>query len=105
MSLIERARFLASGQDDPHSVTITELCDQLEAMQAEVEMLNRECEQRVRAYQIAHDQATANGAASNLLRAITHSLLDAAERNEPLSARAIKQLRASLSNTQGQVDG
>jgi hypothetical protein len=28
--LIERARFLASNQNDPHSVTITELCDHLE---------------------------------------------------------------------------
>ena len=30
--LVERARFLASGQDDPPSVTITELCDEIERM-------------------------------------------------------------------------
>lgn len=32
--LINRARFLASGQGDPHSITITELCDALEAVVA-----------------------------------------------------------------------
>ncbi|MXO67809.1 hypothetical protein GRI72_03045 [Altererythrobacter marinus] len=32
--LVERARFLASGQDDPHSVTIDELCDRIEAQAA-----------------------------------------------------------------------
>lgn len=26
-ALIDRAEFLAAGQDDPHSVTITELCE------------------------------------------------------------------------------
>ena len=36
MSLIERARFLASGQNDPHSVTIEELCAELEANAAEI---------------------------------------------------------------------
>ncbi len=30
--LVERARFLASGQDDPHSVTISELCDEIERL-------------------------------------------------------------------------
>ena len=30
--LVERARFLAAGQDDPHSVTISELCDEIERM-------------------------------------------------------------------------
>jgi hypothetical protein len=29
--LVARARFLASGQGDPHSATITELCDFIEA--------------------------------------------------------------------------
>jgi hypothetical protein len=36
MSLIERARFLASGQNDSHSVTIEELCAELEANAAEI---------------------------------------------------------------------
>ncbi len=30
--LVERARFLAAGQDDPHSATITELCDEIEEL-------------------------------------------------------------------------
>lgn len=30
--LVDRARFLAAGQDDPHSQTIIELCDALEAL-------------------------------------------------------------------------
>lgn len=30
--LVERARFLAAGQDDPHSVTISELCDEIERL-------------------------------------------------------------------------
>lgn len=32
--LVERARFLASCQDDPHSVTIDELCDEIERLRA-----------------------------------------------------------------------
>ncbi len=32
--LVERARFLAAGQDDPHSVTISELCDEIERLVA-----------------------------------------------------------------------
>ena len=27
--LVRRSRFLAAGQDDPHSVTISELCDEI----------------------------------------------------------------------------
>ena len=30
--LVERARFLAAGQDDPHSVMITELCDEIDRL-------------------------------------------------------------------------
>ena len=36
--LVERARFLAAGQDDPHSVTITELCSEIERLR---EILNK----------------------------------------------------------------
>ena len=32
--LVERARFLAAGQDDPHSVTISDLCDEIERLRA-----------------------------------------------------------------------
>ncbi len=32
--LVERARFLASGQDDPHSATISELCAEIERLRA-----------------------------------------------------------------------
>ena len=35
--LVERARFLAAGQDDPHSVTITELCDKIEGLEADLD--------------------------------------------------------------------
>ena len=34
--IVERARFLATGQDDPHSVTITELCDKIEGMEEDL---------------------------------------------------------------------
>ncbi len=30
--LVERARFLAAGQGDPHSATITDLCDEIERL-------------------------------------------------------------------------
>lgn len=33
--LVERARFLAAGQDDPHSETIGELCDLIDSLQRE----------------------------------------------------------------------
>ena len=36
--LVERARFLAVGQDGPHSVTITELCDEIERLR---DLLNK----------------------------------------------------------------
>ena len=35
--LIEKARFLASGQDDPHSVTLSECADALAAQAAEIQ--------------------------------------------------------------------
>lgn len=41
--LIERSLFLASGQDDPHSVTITELCAALRTLKAERDAAWREC--------------------------------------------------------------
>lgn len=34
--LVDRARFLAAGQDDPHSVTITELVDRIVELEAEM---------------------------------------------------------------------
>lgn len=40
--LVERARFLANGQDDPHSVTIDELCDRIEEQEAAVKGLVEE---------------------------------------------------------------
>jgi hypothetical protein len=35
--LVKRLRFLASGQDDPHSLAITEAADRIEELQARVE--------------------------------------------------------------------
>lgn len=32
--MVSRARFLAAGQDDPHSVTIAELCDEIARLRA-----------------------------------------------------------------------
>jgi len=40
--LIEKARFLASGQDDPHSVALSECADALAAQAAEIERLTKE---------------------------------------------------------------
>ena len=37
--IVERARFLAAGQDDPHSVTITELCDRIEVLESALEQI------------------------------------------------------------------
>lgn len=34
--LVERARFLAAGQGDPHSATITDLCDRIEQLEREL---------------------------------------------------------------------
>jgi hypothetical protein len=34
MTLTDRARFLASGQDDPHSQTITDLCERIRELEA-----------------------------------------------------------------------
>ena len=39
---IEYALFLAAGQDDPHSVTITELCDSLSRLTADNEALRKD---------------------------------------------------------------
>lgn len=36
-ALVERARFLASGQDDPHSVTIEELCARIAELEGALE--------------------------------------------------------------------
>lgn len=37
--IVDRLRFLASGQDDPHSVAIAEAADALDAQAAEIEAL------------------------------------------------------------------
>jgi hypothetical protein len=39
---IDYALFLAAGQDDPHSVTITELCATIARLQEKVETLGKE---------------------------------------------------------------
>ena len=42
LGLVERMRFLASGQDDPHSVALTEAADELERLRGIVpEVLER----------------------------------------------------------------
>ncbi len=41
--LVERARFLAAGQDDPHSVTISELCDEIEELRRALYEADENC--------------------------------------------------------------
>ena len=46
---IEYALFLAAGQDDPHSVTITELCASLSRLTADNEALRAKLAEAIRA--------------------------------------------------------
>lgn len=63
--LFERLGALRSPStrlDRAERQAIAEAADKLEAMQAEIDRLNAECERWIKAYQLAHDQAMANGA-------------------------------------------
>lgn len=62
--------------DPVHHMIVDEALARIEELEGRVRALDAEVERYIEAYKIAHDQATANGAEANRLRATLSTIQD-----------------------------